>query len=100
MEKTPSYFITKEAPQRVHHMNPGTKYDTGAFFGNYVFNNFSIILFEPFSIITFDYVTFRLLVVVRDPVTRAISDYTQAASKRKEMKAFEELAFLNRTTGW
>lgn len=25
MEKTPSYFITKEAPQRVHHMNPGTK---------------------------------------------------------------------------
>lgn len=81
-------------------MNPGTKYDTVPFFGNYVFNNFSIILFEPFSIITFDYVTFRLLVVVRDPVTRAISDYTQAASKRKEMKAFEELAFLNRTTGW
>lgn len=25
MEKTPSYFITKEVPQRVHHMNPGTK---------------------------------------------------------------------------
>lgn len=42
---------------------------------------------------------FRLLVVVRDPVTRAISDYTQAASKRKEMKTFEELAFLNQTTG-
>lgn len=42
---------------------------------------------------------FRLLVVVRDPVTRAISDYTQAASKRKEMKSFEELAFLNQTTG-
>lgn len=42
---------------------------------------------------------FRLLVVVRDPVTRAISDYTQAASKRKEMKTFEELAFLNQTIG-
>lgn len=40
----------------------------------------------------------RLLVVVRDPVTRAISDYTQAASKRKEMKTFEQLAFLNRST--
>lgn len=25
MEKTPSYFITREVPQRVHHMNPGTK---------------------------------------------------------------------------
>lgn len=37
--------------------------------------------------------------MVRDPVTRAISDYTQAASKRKEMKTFEELAFLNQTTG-
>lgn len=35
--------------------------------------------------------------VVRDPVTRAISDYTQAASKRKEMKSFEEMAFPNKT---
>lgn len=25
MEKTPSYFITRDVPQRVHHMNPGTK---------------------------------------------------------------------------
>lgn len=25
MEKTPSYFVTREVPQRVHHMNPGTK---------------------------------------------------------------------------
>lgn len=45
MEKTPSYFITKEVPKRVHNMNPATK----------------------------------LIVVVRDPVTRAVSDYTQAA---------------------
>ncbi|EAT38321.1 AAEL009777-PA [Aedes aegypti] len=65
MEKTPSYFITKEAPKRVYHMNPSTK----------------------------------LLVVVRDPVTRAISDYTQARSKKKDMKRFEELAFLNGTSG-
>ncbi|KAG8235172.1 hypothetical protein J437_LFUL015478 [Ladona fulva] len=46
MEKTPSYFVTREVPQRVRSMNPKAK----------------------------------LLIVVRDPVTRAISDYTQAAS--------------------
>lgn len=40
---------------------------------------------------------YRLLVVVRDPVTRAISDYTQAASKKQGMKKFEELAFSNET---
>lgn len=27
MEKTPSYFITKEVPSRVNHMNPSTKYE-------------------------------------------------------------------------
>lgn len=37
--------------------------------------------------------------MVRDPVTRAISDYAQAASKRKKMKSFEELAFVNQSTG-
>lgn len=63
MEKSPSYFITREVPQRVYSMNPSTK----------------------------------LLVVVRDPVTRAISDYTQAASKKIGMKKFEELAFVNGT---
>lgn len=26
LEKTPSYFVTKEVPFRVHHMNPSTKY--------------------------------------------------------------------------
>lgn len=61
MEKTPSYFVTPEAPRRVQHMDPGTK----------------------------------LIVVVRDPVTRAISDYTQVKSKRVEMPKFEELVFLN-----
>ena len=36
-----------------------------------------------------------MLVVVRNPITRAISDYTQASSKKKDMKKFEELAFVN-----
>lgn len=61
MEKTPSYFVTAEAPRRVQHMNPGTK----------------------------------LIVVARDPVTRAISDYTQVKSKRPEIPKFEERAFVN-----
>lgn len=65
MEKTPSYFITREVPSRIHNMSRDTK----------------------------------LLVVVRDPVTRAISDYAQTASKRRDMRYFEELAFLNSTTG-
>lgn len=70
LEKTPSYFITKDAPHRVQHMNPSVK----------------------------------LLVVVRDPVTRAISDYTQAVSKKSDMRKFESLVFLNGTdkidTSW
>ena len=43
--------------------------------------------------------TVKLLVVVRDPVTRAISDWTQAASKRPNVKPFEEMAFLDNITG-
>ncbi|KAJ8932422.1 hypothetical protein NQ314_014679 [Rhamnusium bicolor] len=65
IEKTPSYFITKEAPRRVQLMNPSTK----------------------------------LLVVVRDPVTRAISDYAQAVSKKDDMKPFEQLVFVNGSVG-
>lgn len=38
----------------------------------------------------------RLLVVVRDPVTRAVSDYTQAATKRPDIAPFEQLAFITR----
>ncbi len=41
----------------------------------------------------------KLLVVVRDPVTRAISDYTQTVSKRPEVDSFEHMAFLDNTTG-
>uniref|UniRef100_T1JBT0 Sulfotransferase domain-containing protein n=1 Tax=Strigamia maritima TaxID=126957 RepID=T1JBT0_STRMM len=65
MEKTPSYFITREVPARIYNMSRDTK----------------------------------LLVVVRDPVTRAISDYAQTASKRPDMRSFDQLAFLNSSTG-
>ncbi|NXO78086.1 HS3SB sulfotransferase, partial [Sitta europaea] len=65
MEKTPSYFVTKEAPARISSMCRGTK----------------------------------LIVVVRDPVTRAISDYTQTLSKKPDIPTFESLTFKNRTTG-
>ena len=41
----------------------------------------------------------KLIVVVRDPVTRAISDYTQTSSKRPDVKPFEQMAFLNNSTG-
>ncbi|KAM9831679.1 heparan sulfate glucosamine 3-O-sulfotransferase 3A1-like [Neosynchiropus ocellatus] len=65
MEKTPSYFVTKEAPARISAMSRTTK----------------------------------LIVVVRDPVTRAISDYTQTLSKKPDIPSFESLTFKNRTTG-
>ncbi|XP_026988522.2 heparan sulfate glucosamine 3-O-sulfotransferase 3B1b [Tachysurus fulvidraco] len=65
MEKTPSYFVTREAPARIYSMSPSTK----------------------------------LIVVVRDPVTRAISDYTQTLSKKPDIPTFESLTFKNRTTG-
>ncbi|KAM6155969.1 heparan sulfate glucosamine 3-O-sulfotransferase 6 [Rhynchocyon petersi] len=59
MEKTPSYFVTHEAPRRIHGMSPDTK----------------------------------LIVVVRNPVTRAISDYTQTLSKTPGLPSFRALAF-------
>ncbi|XP_004604035.2 heparan sulfate glucosamine 3-O-sulfotransferase 3B1 [Sorex araneus] len=65
MEKTPSYFVTQEAPARISAMAKDTK----------------------------------LIVVVRDPVTRAISDYTQTLSKRPDIPSFESLTFRNRTSG-
>ncbi|KAK9393358.1 heparan sulfate glucosamine 3-O-sulfotransferase 2-like [Crotalus adamanteus] len=65
MEKTPSYFITREAPQRIFNMSRNTK----------------------------------LIVVVRNPVTRAISDYTQTLSKRPGIPTFEGLSFRNRSLG-
>ncbi|XP_062386923.1 heparan sulfate glucosamine 3-O-sulfotransferase 6-like [Sardina pilchardus] len=61
MEKTPSYFVTKEAPLRVCAMNCDAK----------------------------------LIVVVRDPVTRAVSDYTQTLSKNPGLPSFQSLAFRN-----
>ncbi|XP_068610521.1 heparan sulfate glucosamine 3-O-sulfotransferase 6 [Brachionichthys hirsutus] len=65
MEKTPSYFITKEAPRRVFSMSRHAK----------------------------------LIVVVRDPVTRAVSDYTQTLSKSPGLPSFQNLAFRNSTAG-
>ncbi|KAJ7987895.1 hypothetical protein DPEC_G00331330 [Dallia pectoralis] len=41
----------------------------------------------------------KLIVVVRDPVTRAISDYTQIISKTPNIPNFETLAFKNSTNG-
>ncbi|KAJ3651449.1 hypothetical protein Zmor_017492 [Zophobas morio] len=40
-----------------------------------------------------------MLVVVGDPVKQAISDYTQAVSKKPEMKPFEQLVFFNTFIG-
>ncbi|KAK2833515.1 hypothetical protein Q5P01_017404 [Channa striata] len=65
MEKTPSYFVTKEAPSRVCTMNCKAK----------------------------------LIVVVRDPVTRAVSDYTQTLSKNPGLPSFQSLALKNSSTG-
>ncbi|KAM6957482.1 heparan sulfate glucosamine 3-O-sulfotransferase 2 [Aplochiton taeniatus] len=65
LEKTPSYFVTREAPRRIASMSHDTK----------------------------------LIVVVRNPVTRAISDYTQTLSKKPDIPTFEELAFKNRSLG-
>ncbi|XP_051969110.1 heparan sulfate glucosamine 3-O-sulfotransferase 3B1-like [Xyrauchen texanus] len=41
----------------------------------------------------------KLIVVVRDPITRAISDYTQIISKTPDIPSFENLTFKNRTMG-
>ncbi|XP_071106431.1 heparan sulfate glucosamine 3-O-sulfotransferase 6-like [Haliotis cracherodii] len=65
VEKTPSYFVTRDVPKKVFNMSRNVK----------------------------------LIVVVRDPVVRAISDYTQAASKRPGMKPFEQMALLDNRTG-
>ncbi|XP_076839282.1 heparan sulfate glucosamine 3-O-sulfotransferase 6 [Brachyhypopomus gauderio] len=65
MEKTPSYFVTREAPRRVYAMSRHTK----------------------------------LIVVVRDPVTRAVSDYTQTLSKSPGLPSFQDLVFRNASTG-
>ncbi|CAJ0600891.1 unnamed protein product [Cylicocyclus nassatus] len=61
IEKSPAYFHSKSAAERIRALNP----------------------------------TMKIIIVVRDPVMRAISDYTQAFSKRKSfgmMPTFEEMA--------
>lgn len=65
MEKTPSYYVTKDVPARIFNMSQDTK----------------------------------LIIVVRDPVTRAISDYTQTRSKKPDIPSFESLTFKNVSSG-
>ncbi|XP_062331308.1 heparan sulfate glucosamine 3-O-sulfotransferase 6 isoform X1 [Osmerus eperlanus] len=65
MEKTPSYFVTRETPRRLFSMSRHTK----------------------------------LIVVVRDPVTRAVSDYTQTLSKCPGLPSFQSLVFRNSSGG-
>ncbi len=76
VEKTPSYFITRNVPQRVFadlsRPDPTGSAPTGL----------------P-----------RMILVVRDPVTRALSDYAQTASKRPDVAPFERMAFLDNATG-
>lgn len=40
----------------------------------------------------------KLIIVLRDPVTRAISDYTQLASRNPDVGSFEEMVFVNNKT--
>ena len=40
----------------------------------------------------------KLLVLVRNHVTRAISDYVQAVSQKPEMKPFEQLIYPNKSS--
>jgi len=64
IEKSPSYFITHDAPARVFKLSPNMK----------------------------------MILVVRDPITRAISDYAQGVSKQNNDKSFEEMVFINNRT--
>ncbi|KAF5283187.1 hypothetical protein FQR65_LT02699 [Abscondita terminalis] len=70
IEKSPSYFVTPEVPERIRAMNASVK----------------------------------LLLIVREPVTRAISDYTQlrthaatasTATPTAPPRAFEQLALMS-----
>lgn len=65
MEKTPSYYVTKDVPSRIYNMSK----------------------------------VMKLIVVVRDPVTRVISDYTQTRSKKPDIPSFESLTFKNTSLG-
>lgn len=68
VEKSPSYFIDKRVPARVHSTNPAIK----------------------------------LVLVVRDPVTRAVSDYTQAVIRHNpniSQHSFDELVLCQGGAG-
>lgn len=61
IEKSPSYFITPNVPERVYQMSKNVK----------------------------------LLVIVRDPTRRAISDYTQSLERKPDNPPFEEMVITN-----
>lgn len=67
LEKSPRYFITEKAPERIHRMNSSIK----------------------------------LIVLLRHPTTRVISDYTQVyynkLAKGKDMEKFEDLVIDRKT---
>ena len=52
IEKSPSYFVTPEAPQRIHHLSP----------------------------------TVKLILIVRDPIERAVSDYSQLFNPSRKQR--------------
>ena len=64
IEKTPAYFVTEMAPERIYAMNSSIK----------------------------------IILIVRDPVTRLISDYAQLASnkakKDRQIESFESVIML------
>ncbi|CAN9505649.1 unnamed protein product [Ophioblennius macclurei] len=61
LEKTPAYFITKEAPDLIYSMSKSIK----------------------------------LFLIVRDPVTRLISDYAQSLEKDRTIPPLKNLIFKN-----
>lgn len=67
LEKSPRYFITEKAPERIHQMNSSIK----------------------------------LIVLLRNPTTRVISDYTQVyynkIAKGKDVDKFEDLVIDKKT---
>ena len=65
IEKSPSYFVVPEVPERVYRMSK----------------------------------TVKLIVIVREPTRRAISDYAQSLQRKPDNPPFEETAIKDPATG-
>ncbi len=61
IEKSPTYFVTEQVPERIYHMNSSIK----------------------------------LLLLVREPVERAMSDYLQVTQKFQAKESFEAMAMTS-----